>query len=155
MQSSQLLPGTIRDNVNLGRGLTGTQIWEALERAAVAEDVRAMPMGLSTVVVEGASTLSGGQRQRILIARALAGGPRMLLLDEATSALDNISQAAVVARLDSFAVTRIVVAHRLSTIERADLIVVLDQGKVVEQGTYADLVGAGGAFQRLVERQRL
>ena len=155
MQSSQLLPGTIRDNVNLGRGLTGTQIWEALERAAVAEDVRAMPMGLSTVVVEGASTLSGGQRQRILIARALAGGPRMLLLDEATSALDNISQAAVVASLDSFDVTRIVVAHRLSTIERADLIVVLDQGKVVEQGTYADLVGAGGAFQRLVERQRL
>ena len=79
----------------------------------------------------------------------------MLLLDEATSALDNISQAAVVASLDSFDVTRIVVAHRLSTIERADLIVVLDQGKVVEQGTYADLVGAGGAFQRLVERQRL
>jgi len=155
MQTPQLLPGTIRDNVNLGRGLTSSQIWEALERADVADDVRAMPMGLSTAVVEGASTISGGQRQRILMARALAGNPRMVLLDEATSALDNISQAAVVANLDQLDITRIVVAHRLSTIEHADLIVVLNHGEVVEQGTFRDLIAAGGAFQDLVRRQRL
>lgn len=155
MQTPQLLPGTIRDNVDLGRGLTSSQIWEALELADVAADVRAMPMGLSTAVVEGASTISGGQRQRILMARAVASNPRMLLLDEATSALDNISQAAVVANLDQLDITRIVVAHRLSTIERADLIVVLDQGQVVEQGTFRELIGAGGVFQELVQRQRL
>ncbi|MEI8084421.1 MAG: ATP-binding cassette domain-containing protein, partial [Actinomycetes bacterium] len=120
MQSSALMPGSIRENVDLGRGLTATQIWAALEAAAVAEDVRAMPMGLATVVVEGGGAVSGGQRQRILMARALAGNPRILILDEATSALDNISQAAIVANLDQLNITRVVVAHRLSTIEQAD-----------------------------------
>lgn len=155
MQSSTLLPGSIRDNVDLGRGLTTDQIWAALEMAAVADEVHAMPMGLSTVVVEGASTISGGQRQRILMARALAGNPRMLLLDEATSALDNVSQAAIVAQLDNLDVTRVVIAHRLSTIERADLILVLDGGRIVEQGTFDDLTAAGGVFANLVARQRL
>jgi ABC-type bacteriocin/lantibiotic exporter with double-glycine peptidase domain len=155
MQSSQLLPGSIRDNVDLGRGLTLERIWEALELAAVAEDVRAMPMGVSTTVVEGASTISGGQRQRILLARALAGNPRMLVLDEATSALDNLSQSAIVANLDRLQITRIVVAHRLSTIERADQIIVLGEGSVVQAGTFAELMRDGGALQTLVARQRL
>lgn len=155
MQSSQLLPGTIRDNVDLGRGLSADEIRQALEMAQVADDVAAMSMGLSTAVVEGASTISGGQRQRILLARALAGRPRMVILDEATSALDNISQAAIVANLERLAVTRIVVAHRLSTIESADRIVVLDQGRIVEQGTFDDLMTAGGHFRELVERQQL
>lgn len=155
MQSSQLLPGTIRDNVDLGRGLSTDEVWTALAMASVAEDVRAMPMGLSTVVVDGASTISGGQRQRVLLARALAGRPRVLILDEATSALDNARQAAVVASLDNLDCTRLVVAHRLSTIERADHVVVLDQGRVVQQGTFQELAGAEGPFRRLVERQRV
>ncbi len=155
MQSSQLLPGTIRDNVDLGRGLSADEIRHALEVAAVADDVAAMPMGLSTAVVEGASTISGGQRQRILLARALAGRPRMVILDEATSALDNINQAAIVANLERLAVTRIVVAHRLSTIESADRIIVLDQGRVVEQGTFEHLMAAGCHLRDLVERQQL
>ena len=153
MQSSALLPGSIRENVDLGRGLNVTQIWEALDQAAVGDDVREMPMGLNTVVVEGGAGISGGQRQRILLARALAGGPRILVLDEATSALDNVSQAAVVANLDRLRITRIVVAHRLSTIERADRIAVLDAGRIVQAGAFADLVAVDGPFRTLVERQ--
>ena len=153
MQSSALLPGSIRDNVDLGRGLSATAVWQALDQAAVADDVREMPMGLNTVVVEGGAGISGGQRQRILLARALAGNPRILVLDEATSALDNVSQAAVVANLDRLHVTRIVVAHRLSTIQRADRIAVLDGGRIVQQGTFADLVAVDGPFRTLVERQ--
>lgn len=153
MQSSALLPGSIRENVDLGRGLSVTEIWEALDQAAVGDDVREMPMGLNTLVVEGGAGISGGQRQRILLARALAGSPRILVLDEATSALDNVSQAAVVANLDRLRITRIVVAHRLSTIERADRIAVLDAGCIVQEGVFADLVAVDGPFRTLVERQ--
>lgn len=155
MQSSLLLPGSIRDNVDMGRELSIAQVWDALERAAVADEVRAMPMGVLTVIVEGVGTISGGQRQRILLARALAGNPRILILDEATSALDNISQAAVVASLDELAITRVVVAHRLSTIERADLIVMLDDGRVVAEGTFNELISSPGPFRDLVSRQQL
>lgn len=155
MQSSELMPGSVRENVDLGRGLTATQVWEALEQAAVADDVRAMPMGLNTVVTEGGGTLSGGQRQRILLARALAGSPRVLILDEATSALDNVSQAAVVQSLDRLEATRIVVAHRLSTIELADTVVMLDGGRVVAQGSFDELMAEPGPFRELVIRQRL
>lgn len=155
MQSSALMPGSIRENVDLGRGLTATEIWTALEQAAVAEDVRNMPMGLGTVVVEGGGTISGGQRQRILLARALAGRPRMLILDEATSALDNVSQAAVVGNLDRLKITRLVVAHRLSTIEQADLVVMLADGHVVAEGRFDDLIHEPGPFRDLVQRQRV
>ena len=155
MQSSALLPGSIRDNVDMGRGLTATQVWEALEMASVADDVNAMPMGLNTVVVDGGAGVSGGQRQRILLARALAGSPRILILDEATSALDNISQRAVGANLDRLDVTRIVVAHRLSTIERADRIAVISGGRISAVGTYDELAAQPGPFQDLVSRQRL
>lgn len=155
MQSSQLMPGSIRDNVDLGRGLSSSRIWDALEAAAVADDVRAMPMGLSTMFVEGGGTISGGQRQRILLARALAGKPRILMLDEATSALDNVSQAAVVANLERLRVTRVVVAHRLSTIEQADLIVMISGGVVAEQGSFDDLMSRDGPFRALVARQQI
>ena len=155
MQSSALMPGSIRENVDLGRGLTATEIWQALDDAAVGEDVRAMPMALGTVVVEGGGTISGGQRQRILLARALAGRPRMLMLDEATSALDNVSQAAVVASLDRLQITRLVVAHRLSTIEQADLVVMLADGAVVASGTFAELLEQPGPFRDLVSRQQV
>ncbi len=155
MQSSALMPGSIRENVDLGRGLSASEIWQSLADADVAGDVEAMPMGLATAVVEGGGTVSGGQRQRILLARALAGRPRILILDEATSALDNVSQAAVVANLDRLDVTRIVVAHRLSTIEQADLVVMLADGGVVAAGTFTDLMSQPGPFRDLVERQRV
>lgn len=155
MQSSALLPGTIRENVDLGRGLSIEEVWRALIDAAVADEVRDMPMGLSTLVVEGAATVSGGQRQRILLARALAAQPRILILDEATSALDNVSQAAIVANLDRLRITRIVVAHRLSTIRRADRIVVLDGGVVVQSGPYEELASVDGPFHDLIARQQV
>ncbi len=153
LQSATLLPGEIRYNVAMGRRFTDSQIWKALDSAAVEKDIRAMALGLDTPVVEGGGTLSGGQRQRILIARALAGEPRLLILDEATSALDNTTQAAVVESIEKLRLTRIVVAHRLSTIRNADRIIVLAAGKVVQEGTFDELVAAPGHFRDLALRQ--
>ena len=110
-------------------------------------------MGLYTVVGEGLSTLSGGQRQRVLIARALVHNPKILLLDEATSALDNVTQAQVSRSVERLRATRIVIAHRLSTIQGADRIYVLDRGRVVQTGTFAELMAEGGLFRALAERQ--
>jgi ABC-type branched-subunit amino acid transport system ATPase component len=155
LQSSQLLPGPLQSNVDMGRGMTATEIWQALDDASVGADVRAMPMGLDTPVSDGMGTISGGQRQRILIARALAGGPRILVLDEATSALDNITQAAVVESLENLRITRVVVAHRLSTIRHADRIIVLEAGRVVDEGTYDELFAREGTFRELALRQQL
>ena len=153
LQSSTLLPGPISDNVDMGRGLTHEQMWTALEQASVAEDVRAMGLGLATPVVDGGGTVSGGQRQRILLARALAGSPRMLILDEATSALDNITQRTVIDFLERLRLTRIVVAHRLSTIRSADRIIVLAGGRVEQEGTFEELMATPGHFRDLAERQ--
>ena len=129
--------------------------WEAAEIAGMAEDIKAMPMGMSTVLQEGAGGISGGQRQRIMIARAVAPKPKLLLLDEATSALDNITQKQVSEALDKMRCTRIVIAHRLSTIRHCDRILVMDGGKIVEDGTYEELIAQNGFFAELVERQRL
>jgi ABC-type multidrug transport system fused ATPase/permease subunit len=110
-------------------------------------------MGMQTVISEGSSNTSGGQRQRLLIARALVGKPRLLIFDEATSALDNRSQAIVTKSLDRLRATRIIVAHRLSTIRNCDRIIVMDDGKVAEQGTFNELLEKGGLFSELVKRQ--
>jgi ATP-binding cassette subfamily C protein len=110
-------------------------------------------MGMHTVVSEGAETFSGGQKQRILIARAMVHKPRILLFDEATSALDNRTQEIVSRALERLKATRIVIAHRLSTIQNADRIYVIEGGRVVEEGTYRDLLQRGGPFARLAERQ--
>jgi ABC-type bacteriocin/lantibiotic exporter with double-glycine peptidase domain len=118
-------------------------------------DLEEMPMGMHTVLNEGATTLSGGQRQRILLARALALKPSVLLLDEATSALDNPTQARVAAHIAGLGITRVVIAHRLSTIRHADRILVLDQGRIVESGRFEDLMDARGMFFRLARRQEI
>ena len=121
--------------------------------AGFDRDVKAMPMGMHTVVSEGGTTLSGGQRQRLMIARAVVGKPRVLFFDEATSALDNHTQATVSRSLEALEATRIVVAHRLSTIQNADRIYVLDRGRVVQDGTYDELLAAPGLFADLAARQ--
>ena len=114
-----------------------------------------MPMGMFTHISEGSGSISGGQRQRLLIARAVAAKPKLLIFDEATSALDNITQRQVSDALGALDCTRIVVAHRLSTIRNCDRILVLDGGHIVEDGTYDDLLAQNGVFAELVERQRL
>ena len=114
-----------------------------------------MPMGMHTVIAEGAGTISGGQRQRLMIARALVKRPAVVLFDEATSALDNRTQAIVARSVQELQATRIVIAHRLSTIQQADRICVIAGGRLVESGTYEELMARGGAFTELARRQQV
>ena len=125
------------------------------EKAGIADDIRAMPMGMHTFLSEGQGGISGGQKQRIMIARAIAPKPKILLFDEATSALDNKTQKQVSDALAGLDCTRIVIAHRLSTVKDCDRIVVLDGGRIIEEGTYDELTNKGGFFAELVERQRI
>lgn len=155
LQNSPLLAGDIFSNIVGVKGGTIDDAWEAARLAGLEQDIQEMPMAMHTAVSEGSSTLSGGQRQRILIARALAGGPKILFLDEATSALDNRSQAIVAESLLRLKATRIVIAHRLSTIAEADQIIVLDGGQVVQQGRYDELIDEDGPFAELARRQSL
>ena len=156
LQDGKLFPGDIYSNITItAPQLRLEQAWEAAEIASVADDIRAMPMGMFTIISEGQGGISGGQKQRILIARAIAPKPRILIFDEATSALDNITQKKVSEAIDSLQCTRIVIAHRLSTIQHADRIIYLDQGRIMEEGTYAELIAKDGLFAKLIERQRL
>ena len=118
-------------------------VWQALERAAVAAEVKAMPMQLETLLSESGGNISGGQVQRIAIARALITTPKVLIMDEATSALDNRSQQAITATIEEMGITRISIAHRLSTIKNADQIVVLERGEAAVQGAWDQLKGHG------------
>ena len=156
MQNGKLFQGDIFSNIAISAPrLTLEEAWEAAELADIADDIRAMPMGMHTIISEGGGGISGGQKQRLMIARAIAAKPKILMFDEATSALDNISQKKVSEALDGLKCTRIVIAHRLSTIRRCDRIIVLDGGNIVEDGTYDELLALGGHFASLVERQRL
>lgn len=155
MQNGKLFQGDIFSNIVISAPWLGmNEAWEAAEHAGIAEDIRRMPMGMHTLVSEGSGGISGGQRQRLMIARAIAPKPKILMFDEATSALDNLTQRKVSDSLDSLKCTRIVIAHRLSTIRQCDRILVLDKGKIIEDGTYEELLAAGGFFAQLVERQR-
>ena len=156
MQTGKLFMGDIFSNITISAPwLKLDDAWEAAEMAGIAEDIRRMPMGMNTLISEGSGGISGGQRQRIMIARAIAPKPRILIFDEATSALDNITQKTVSESLDSLKCTRIVIAHRLSTIKHCDRILYLENGKIIEDGTYDDLIKLNGKFAELVERQRL
>lgn len=155
-QDGSLFSESIYSNITISAPhLTVDDAWEAAEIAGIADDIRAMPMGMHTMISEGSGGISGGQRQRLMIARAVAPRPRVLIFDEATSALDNRTQKQVSEALDKLACTRIVVAHRLSTIKNCDRILYLEDGHIVEDGTYDELVAANGKFAELVERQRL
>ena len=153
-QEATLMSGTILENiVGVDATLTEDDAWAAAELAAVADDIRNMPMGMNTSVGRDVTVLSGGQAQRLLIAGALVRKPRLLLLDEATNWLDNASQASVVASIERVIATRIVIAHRLTTIRGADRIYVMSAGKVVQEGSYDELAAIPGKFQDLVARQ--
>ena len=155
-QNGKLFQGDIYSNIIISAPyLSVDDAWKAAEIADIADDIRAMPMGMHTIISEGAGGISGGQKQRLMIARAVAPNPKILMFDEATSALDNITQKKVSEALDSLKCTRIVIAHRLFTIKQCDRIIVLDSGKIVEDGTYEELIDKKGYFYELVERQRL
>ncbi len=156
MQDGSLFQGDIYSNIVISAPqLTLADAWEAAEMAGIADDIRAMPMGMQTIISEGQGGISGGQKQRLMIARAVAPKPKILMLDEATSALDNKTQKQVSDALDSLKCTRIVIAHRLSTIRNCDRILVLDKGHIMEDGTYDELIAKNGFFAELVARQRL
>ena len=156
MQNAGLFQGDIYSNIVItAPELTLDAAWEAAEKAGIADDIRAMPMGMNTIIAEGQGGISGGQRQRLMIARAIAPKPKLLMFDEATSALDNRTQKQVSDALDSMGCTRIVIAHRLSTIKHCDRILVIDEGRIAEDGTYDELIAKNGYFAELVERQRL
>ena len=153
LQVSRVMPTEIYRNIIGATSHSIDEAWDAAEKAGLAEDIRLMPMGMHTYVSEGGGTLSGGQRQRLMIARAIVNKPKILFLDEATSALDNRAQAVVTESLDRMDATRIVIAHRLSTVINADRICYLESGRILEIGTYQQLMEMNGRFAELARRQ--
>ena len=156
LQDGQLVEGTIRDNIMFGNSwLSEEDVWEAVRMVALETDISKMPLGLDTHISADGQGVSGGQRQRILIARALIRKPKILFLDEATSALDNISQHIITENLAKMKCTRITIAHRMSTIRQCNRIVVINEGRVQEDGTYEELMAKGGLFSEIIKRQTL
>jgi ABC-type bacteriocin/lantibiotic exporter with double-glycine peptidase domain len=154
MQNGSLFPGDIFSNIIItSPWKTMDDAWEAARMAGIEDDIKAMPMGMHTMISEGAGGISGGQKQRLMIARAIIGKPQILFFDEATSALDNITQNHVAESIAKLHSTRVVIAHRLSTIKHCDRIVVIDEGKIAEEGTYDELMGLKGQFYELAIRQ--
>ncbi len=156
LQNAQLLPGDIYNNiVGFAPDLTMDDAWQAAKLAGLEDDIRSFPMGMHTLVGEGGGNLSGGQRQRLLIARAIVRRPRILMFDEATSALDNLTQAIVTQSItrELQGITRVVIAHRLTTVIDADRIYVVKAGRIVQSGDYHQLLAEPGPFQELVHRQ--
>ena len=155
-QFSKVFPGTIRSNVTFTtqHPVTDEKIWDAVDKAAIGDYIRTLPLQLDTEISESNSSgFSGGQRQRLLLARAFVSNPNVLILDEATSALDNITQNQVLENINKLHTTVIMVAHRLSTVEGFDKIIMLDKGKIVEQGSYQELMDKNDRFAELVRKQ--
>ena len=154
LQDGKLFAGDLFSNIIItAPWKTLDDAWEAAKLACFDEDIRRLPMGMNTIVSEGGGGFSGGQRQRILIARALVSMPKLLIFDEATSALDNVTQKIVSENIDKLKCTRIVIAHRLSTIRQCDRVIMLDNGKIVEEGSFDKLMEKQGAFYELVQKQ--
>lgn len=153
LQDGQLLSGSIFNNIAGSRALALEDAWEAAALAGIGQEIEEMPMQMHTFISEGSGNISGGQKQRLLIARAIASRPGIVLLDEATSALDNVTQRTVMKSLENLKMTRVIIAHRLSSILNADKIYVLDHGRVVESGTYDELMERGGHFSELARHQ--
>ncbi len=153
MQNAGLAGSDLFSVIAGDRPLTEEAAMAAAERVGIADEIRALPLGLRTRIGDGGETFSGGQRQRLVLAAAIARDPRVVILDEATSALDSVAQEVVAASFGALQVTRIVVAHRLSTIRHADRVVVLDAGRIVQEGTYDELAEQPGPFREMVRRQ--
>ncbi|MBO4759844.1 MAG: NHLP bacteriocin export ABC transporter permease/ATPase subunit [Spirochaetaceae bacterium] len=153
LQNDSVLQGTILQNIVGSSGLKEADAWEAAHKVAFDKDIEEMPMGMFTMIPAGGMTLSGGQLQRLIIARAIIKNPRILIFDEATSALDNLTQQTVRKSLDELNVTRVIIAHRLSTVINADNIYVMKDGEVIESGNYESLMAADGYFAQLAKRQ--
>ena len=154
LQSGGLISGSIYENITIASpGTRIMRVEEVVRQVGLEDDIRNMPMGLHTVVAEGADVISGGQAQRILIARAIVGKPKIIFLDEATSALDNVTQRQVVNTLEDLEATKVVIAHRLSTVQNCDRIIVMDKGTIAEEGTYEQLMDKKGLFYKLARRQ--
>src|SRR2546429_6593355 len=154
-QEPQLFSGTIWENVEVRvRGAARAEVQEAVRLAAIDEEIAAMPLGYASGLGASGEGLSGGQRQRLGLARALVGRPALLVLDEATSHLDAPTEARVEQNLRSAGVTRIVIAHRLSTVQDADLILVVVGGRIVERGTHEELLAWGEVYSAMVRAQQ-
>jgi len=155
-QNGSLFHADIFHNITISAPELGEpEAWEAARIANIDEDIRKMPMGMNTVISEGQGSISGGQKQRLMIARAIVHKPRIIIFDEATSALDNQCQKEITESIGKLNCTRVIIAHRLSTIKQCDRILFLEGGKIVEEGTYDELIERNGRFKELVERQRI
>ncbi len=154
LQDGKLLAGSIYENVTITSGIVSLdRVQQVLGQVGMKEEVNKMPMGIHTVVSEGGGNISGGQCQRLLIARAIINAPKVIYFDEATSALDNVNQALICESIDKIKATKVIIAHRLSTIINCDRILVLDQGRLVEDGNYHELMEKKGYFYDLAIRQ--
>lgn len=153
LQNGRVMTGLLLQNIIGTSLLTVDDAWDAAHLAGLEDDIKRMPMGMFTIVSENGSTFSGGQRQRLLIAQALVRKPRIIFFDEATSSLDNATQAVVSHSMDELKAARVVIAHRLSTIVKADHIYVMQSGRIVQSGTYDELMAQPGLFADLAKRQ--